>query len=51
VFEGFKESFYPIDEEEGSSNTKLMVTIFNGGKAYASQVKWSKFFLIIDANG
>ena len=50
VFEGFKESFYPRDEEvEGTKNTKLMVTVLNGGKHVNSQVKFSKFYLIIDA--
>lgn len=52
VFAGFTESFYPRDEDvEGHKNTKLLVTVLNGGKATGSQVKFSKFFLIIDSAG
>lgn len=52
VFDGFTESFYPRDEDiEGHKNTKLLVTVLNGGKATGSQVKFSKFLLIIDAAG
>ena len=50
VFDGFKESFYPKEDDEGSSNTKLMITVLNGGKAVNSLVKWAKFYLIIDTN-
>lgn len=50
VWEGFSQSFYPRDEEiEGVANTKLMITVFNGGKAAGSVVKFSKFYLIVDA--
>jgi len=50
VYQGFKESFYPREEEiEGTKNTKLLISIFNGGKLFNSQVKFAKFFLIIDA--
>jgi hypothetical protein len=51
-YDGFKESFYPRDEDvEGTKNTKLLITVFNGGKAIGSTVKFSKFYLIIDAHG
>ena len=50
VWEGFLESFYPRDEEvEGTRNTKLLVNVLSGGKTTTSLVKFSKFFLIIDA--
>ena len=50
VYAGFTESFYPRDEE-ANTNTKLLITVLNGGKAAGSAVKFSKFFLIIDAAG
>lgn len=41
--------FYPRDEEiEGVKNTKLMITVFTGGKAAGSAVKFSKFYVIVD---
>lgn len=50
VFDGFKESFYPYDEDvDVTRNTKLLISVFNGGKAAASAVKFAKFYLIIDA--
>ena len=50
VWEGFSQSFYPMDEEiEGIKNTKLMITVFTGGKAAGSAVKFSKLYLIVDA--
>jgi hypothetical protein len=50
VFEGFVQSFYPRDEEvEGTKNTKLLISILNGGKAVSSAVKFSKIFLIVDS--
>lgn len=49
LWEGFGQSFYPRDETDGDVNTKLMLTVFTGGKAAASQVRFSKFYLIIDA--
>ena len=51
VWEGFIESFYPRAEDDGLKNTKLLVTIFSGGKAAGSAVKFAKFFLIIDSFG
>ena len=30
-------------------NTKLLVTVFNGGKSYTSQCRYAKIYLIIDA--
>jgi len=51
VWEGFKECFYPKDEDEGAANTKLLITVLNGGKHYQSAVKFSKFYLIIDTKG
>lgn len=37
TFEGFSQSFYPRDEEiDGAVNTKLMITVFTGGKAASS---------------
>lgn len=50
VWEGFGQSFYPRDEEiEGVANTKLMMTVFSGGKAAGSAVRFAKFYLIVDA--
>jgi hypothetical protein len=50
VFDGFKMSFYPYDEDlEITRNTKLLISVFNGGKAANSAVKFSKFYLIVDA--
>jgi len=50
VYEGFIQSFYPRDEDiDSHRNTKLLVTVFNGGKATGSQVRFSKFFLVLDA--
>lgn len=49
VYDGFKQSFYEVDEEAGNKNTKLMIKVFNGGKASGSAVKFSRFYLIIDA--
>lgn len=50
IYEGFVQSFYPRDEEvEGTKNTKLLISVLNGGKIMASAVKFSKVYLIIDA--
>jgi hypothetical protein len=50
IFEGFVQSFYPRDEDvEGTRNTKLLVNVLGGGKGTTSLVKFSKFYLIIDA--
>lgn len=50
LHEGFVQSFYPRDEEvEGTRNTKLLINVLGGGKSTTSLVKFSKFFLIIDA--
>jgi len=32
----------------GACNTKLLVTLFNGGKALGSNIKLSKFYLLVD---
>ena len=51
IFDGFKESFYPYDEDNDvTRNTKLLISVFNGGKAANSVVKFTKFYLVIDAN-
>ena len=51
-YHGFKESFYPRDEDvEGTKNTKLLITVLNGGKAINSTVKFAKFYLVVDAHG
>jgi hypothetical protein len=51
-YDGFKSSFYPRDEDtDGTKNTKLLITVLNGGKVMNSAVKFSKFYLIIDAHG
>lgn len=50
AWDGFSQSFYPRDEEiEGAINTKLMMTVFSGGKAVGSAVRFAKFYLIVDA--
>ena len=50
VYEGFVQSFYPRDEDvEGTKNTKLLISVLNGGKALASAVKFSKVYLIVDS--
>jgi enolase len=50
VFDGFKQSFYPYDEDiDITRNTKLLISVFNGGKAANSVVKFTKFYLIVDA--
>jgi len=50
VYEGFTQSFYPLDDDiDTHRNTKLLVTVLNGGKAVGSAVKFAKFFLVIDA--
>ena len=50
VYEGFVQSFYPRDEDvEGTKNTKLLISVLNGGKAVASAVKFSKVYLIVDS--
>jgi len=50
VYDGFKESFYPYDEDvDITRNTKLLISVFNGGKAANSVVKFTKFYLIVDA--
>jgi hypothetical protein len=50
VFDGFKQSFYPYDEDvDITRNTKLLISVFNGGKEAHSVVKFSKFYLIVDA--
>ena len=49
VYDCFRESFYEVDEEAGNKNTKLLIKIFNGGKASGSAVKFSRFYLIVDA--
>lgn len=52
VYAGFAESFYPRDEDcEGHKNTKLLISVLNGGKASGSAVKFAKFYLVIDAAG
>lgn len=49
VYKGFLQSFYPRDlEVDGMKNTKLLITVLNGGKATASAVKFSKFYLVMD---
>jgi hypothetical protein len=48
VFNGFSNSFYR--NENPNNNTKMLLTVFNGGKALNSAVKFSKFYLIIDAD-
>jgi len=48
IYDGFQESFYPRDDEI-QRNTKLLVTVLNGGKGVNSTVKFSKFYLLIDA--
>ena len=35
-------------EVDGVKNTKLLITVLNGGRATASAVKYSKFFLVMD---
>ena len=35
-------------EVDGVKNTKLLITVLNGGKSTASAVKYSKFFLVMD---
>ena len=49
VYRGFLQSFYPRDDEFGVKNTKMLMTVLNGGKAMGSAVKFSKFYLIVDA--
>lgn len=33
-----------------NAKTKLIVSVLNGGKAAGSQVKYSKFYLIVDGH-
>lgn len=49
VYRGFLQSYYPRDDEFGVKNTKMLMTVLNGGKAMGSTVKFSKFYLIVDA--
>jgi hypothetical protein len=51
IFNGFTESFYPRDDEESQKNTKMLITVLTGGKTAGSAVKFSRFYLIIDAAG
>ena len=48
VHEGFQQSFYERDENE-VKNTKLLVTVLNGGKSTTSTCRYAKFYLVIDA--
>ena len=49
VHRGLKESFYCPDEfGKRDVNTKLLITLLNGGKSVGSQVKFGKFYLIVD---
>ena len=47
VHEGFLQSFYERDDEV--KNTKLLATVFNGGKTFTSQCRYAKMYLVIDA--
>lgn len=49
LYRGISSSFYQYDKFR-DMNTRLLVTVLNGGKAAGSAVKFSKFYLIIDSN-
>ena len=50
VYSGFNNAYYTTgDQQPRVRNTKLLVTIFNGGKVVNSAVKFTKFYLVIDA--
>lgn len=46
IYKSLSEQYF---DKACTGNTKLMFTIFNGGKSIGSTVKFSKFYLIIDA--
>ena len=48
MHEGFLQSFYERDDNE-VKNTKLLVTVLNGGKSTTSTCRYAKFYLVIDA--
>ena len=46
-----REHFNPMDRlSQVPRSTKLLFTLFNGGKAAGSMVKFAKFYLIVDGN-
>lgn len=44
IYYNLKQREYPSNEK----TPKLMFTVFNGGKALGSKVKFSRFYLILD---
>jgi len=51
LYKGIRDHYFPMRVMEGNEvgvRTKLLFTIFNGGKSLGSQVKFGKFYLIID---
>lgn len=47
---GIREKILSPIAKGAAFETKLMHTVFNGGKAYGSAVKFSKFYLLVEAH-
>lgn len=49
VERGIREKILSQNQKCAAYETKLMFTIFNGGKALGSNIKFSKFYLLVEA--
>lgn len=47
AYQAIRQDIHPC-EDNRSANTKLMISLLTGGKSAGSQVKFSRFYLIVD---